>query len=77
MKSFLQRRPVQATALFFCSAVGAVVVLGGVALALLPVAVGLVGLAVGLLFSLLVAWAGIEGMAALERWFERDSRFHQ
>ena len=77
MKTFLQRRPVQATALFVCSAVGAVVVLGAVALALLPVAVGLVGLAVALVCSLLVAWGAIEGMAVLERWLENDPRFHQ
>jgi hypothetical protein len=26
---------------------------------------------------LLLGWAGIEGLAALERWFENDPRFHR
>jgi hypothetical protein len=26
---------------------------------------------------LLLGWAGIEALAALERWFENDPRFHR
>ena len=77
MKSYLQRRPVQASALILCAGVGAAVVLAAVALAILPVALALVGLVVGLVLMLLVGWVGVEGMAALERWLESDSRFQE
>jgi hypothetical protein len=57
--------------------VGAVVVIGVLSLALVPLlfAIG-IGFA-WLLAALLLGWAGIEAMAALERWFENDPRFHR
>jgi hypothetical protein len=57
--------------------VGAVVVIGVLSLTIVPLllAVG-IGFA-WLLAALLLGWAGIEAMAALERWFENDPRFHR
>ncbi|MEI6031094.1 MAG: glypican [Synechococcaceae cyanobacterium ELA739] len=70
-------RPLVASFALVCTAVGAVVVIGFTTLALVPVlfAVGVVG--AWLLALLLLGWAGIEGLAALERWFENDSRFQR
>ena len=70
-------RPLAATALLVCTAVGAVVVIGFTTLALLPVVLG-VGVVLAWLMALaLLGWAGIEGLAALERWFENDPRFQR
>jgi len=70
-------RPLVATMALLCTAVGAIVVISFTTLALVPVllAVGVVG--AWLLAFILLAWAGIEGLAALERWFENDSRFQR
>ena len=70
-------RPFVATLALVCTAVGAVVVIGFTTLALVPLLVtfGVVG--AWLLALLLLGWAGIEGLAALERWFESDSRFQR
>ncbi len=70
-------RPLVATLALVCTAVGAVVVIGFTTLALVPLllTVGVVG--AWLLALLLLGWAGIEGLAALERWFESDSRFQR
>ena len=35
------------------------------------------GFAVWILASLLLGWAGIEALAACERWMERQSRFQR
>jgi hypothetical protein len=54
-----------------------VVVIGFTTLALVPLVLG-VGLVAAWLMALaLLSWAGIEGMAALERWFENDPRFQR
>jgi hypothetical protein len=70
-------RPLVATMALVCTAVGAIVVIGFTTMALVPVllAVGVVG--AWLLALILLGWAGIEGLAALERWFENDSRFQR
>jgi len=69
--------PLPASALLVCTAVGAVVVFGVLSLALVPL---LLAIGIGfawVLAALLLGWAGIEVMAALERWFENDPRFHR
>jgi hypothetical protein len=76
-KSFLQRRPLQASALILCSAVGAVVVLGAVSFTLVPLVLGLAVLVGWLVLTLLFGWIGIEALAALERWLENDPRFQR
>jgi len=74
-KPLVRFRPITAPVLFVCTAVGALVLATVAALTLLPLLLaGAVVLAWAALTILLV-WAGIEGMAALERWFENDSRF--
>jgi len=60
-----------------CAAIGALVLAGVVVLALAPVLIGVLAVGVWLGASLLLAWLGIEAMAALERWFETDRRFQR
>jgi hypothetical protein len=48
-----------------------------VALALLPLLVGVGALLLWLTVALILGWAGIELLAALERWFENDPRFQR
>lgn len=77
MKPVLRIPPLPASLALLGTALAVVPVIGIATLALLPlVAVG--ALLVGwVVVSLLLAWAGIEGMAALERWLERDPRFQR
>jgi hypothetical protein len=42
-----------------------------------PVVIGVGLLTVFLVAGLLMGWAGLEALAALERWMERDARFKQ
>jgi hypothetical protein len=60
-----------------CTAIGAAVLIGITTVALVPIVIGLGLLAAWLVVALLLGWAGIEGLAALERWFENDPRFHR
>jgi hypothetical protein len=48
-----------------------------VSLALIPLVVGAAAVVVWLVLALTLSWAGIELMAALERWFENDPRFQR
>jgi hypothetical protein len=48
-----------------------------VSLAFIPLVVGVAALVVWLALALILSWAGIELMAALERWFENDPRFQR
>ncbi|MEI7665139.1 MAG: glypican [Synechococcaceae cyanobacterium ELA263] len=70
-------RPLVATLALVCTAVGAVVVIGFTTLALVPLLLSVAVVGAWLLALLLFGWAGIEGLAALERWFESDSRFQR
>ena len=70
-------RPITAPVLFVCTAVGAVVLLGVVTLTLLPLLVAGAVLLAWAGLTILLVWAGIEGMAVLERWFENDRRFQR
>ncbi len=60
-----------------CTAIGALVVASVVVVTLAPVVLGLAALALWLAISLVLAWLGIEALAALERWMENDSRFQR
>lgn len=69
--------PLAASLLLLSAAVGTVVLVGVLAVALVP-AVFIGALILGWLVALiLLVWAGIEGLAALERWFETDRRFRR
>jgi hypothetical protein len=48
-----------------------------VSLAFIPLVVGVAALVVWLALALIFSWAGIELMAALERWFENDPRLQR
>jgi hypothetical protein len=69
--------PLPTSLALVCMAIGAVVLIVLTTLALVPLVLGLGLLACWLVASLLLAWAGVEGLAALERWFEKDSRFQR
>jgi hypothetical protein len=70
-------RPLPASLLLACAGVGAVVLGIAATMALVPVVIGVGLLAVFLVAGLLMGWAGLEALAALERWMERDARFKQ
>jgi hypothetical protein len=53
------------------------VVIGFTTLALVPLLIGLGLLAAWLVAALLMGWAGLEGLAAIERWIENDPRFQR
>ncbi|MFN5194383.1 MAG: glypican [Cyanobacteriota bacterium] len=69
--------PLGASLALLCAAVGAPIVLGAVLLLVVPVAISVGVFCIWAVAAVLMAWAGIEGLAALERWMERDRRFHQ
>jgi hypothetical protein len=60
-----------------CAAIGSIVLAGFAAVALVPVVFTVVVVFGWLVALLLLGWAAIEGLAALERWFENDPRFHR
>ena len=60
-----------------CTGVGALVITAVLALAAVPLVVGVLVIAGWVLALLLFGWAAIEGLAALERWLARDPRFRR
>lgn len=76
-KPVLRIHPLPASLALVSMAVGAVVLIGLTTLALVPLLLGLGLLACWLVAALLLGWAGVEGLAALERWFENDPRFQR
>jgi len=76
-KSSIQRRPLQAGLVILCSSVGALALLSILGLGLVPFVMAASLLLLWLVTSLLIAWGGIEALAALERWLERDPRFQR
>jgi len=76
-KSLVRFRPITAPVLFVCTAVGALVLAGIATLTLIPLLLAGAVLLAWVAITLLLSWAGIEGMAALERWFENDPRFQR
>lgn len=76
-KPALRIPPLSASLALVSMAVGAVVLIGLTTLALIPLLVGLGLLAAWLVAALLLGWAGLEGLAALERWIENDPRFQR
>jgi len=76
-KPALLIRSVPASLLLVSAAVGSVVLIGITTVALIPLLIG-VGLVAAWVVSLALAgWAAIEGLAAIERWFENDNRFQR
>lgn len=76
-RSLTRVPPLAASLALVSMGLGAALLVGLGLLTLLPLAL-LVGMIAGwLLVSLLLGWAGIEALAALERWMERDTRFQR
>lgn len=73
----LSLRPLSASLLLLAAGVGSIVVIGLLSLALVPVLLGAGLLLCFLVGVVLFSWAGIEGLAALERWIESDPRFQR
>lgn len=69
--------PLAASLVLLCAAVGSIVLAGVAAVALIPVVFSLAVVLGWLVALVLGGWAAIEGLAALERWFENDQRFHR
>jgi len=69
--------PLTAGLVLLCAAVGAVLLAVIAAFALIPVMVTVVIVLGWLVALLLLGWGAIEALAALERWFENDPRFHR
>ena len=76
-KLSLSLRSVPGVLMVTCAIVGALVLASLSVLALAPLLIGLVAVVAWLVVSLVLAWLGIEAMAALERWFENDRRFQR
>jgi hypothetical protein len=74
VKPVLRLSPLQLSLVLLSCTVGGLVLTGFVALTLLPLLVGLGVLVVWVLAVLLLGWAGIEALAALERWLETSPR---
>ncbi len=64
-----------ASLLLISAAIGFFLLVSLTVLTLIPLVVILGGVAVGIVGTLLLAWGAIEGLAAFERWMERDPRF--
>lgn len=69
--------PLPTSLLLVSAAVGSLVLAGLAALTLIPLLVLVGGFAVWILATLLLGWAGIEALAACERWMESQSRFQR
>ncbi|CAK6693104.1 glypican [Synechococcus sp. CBW1107] len=76
-KSSLTLRPLPTALLLLCAGVGACVVGMFFTLTLVPMLIVAGFIAAFLICALVCAWAGVEALAALERWLERDSRFQR
>ena len=75
---FPLKLPSLPTSLLLASAaVGFVVLATLAALTVLPLLVLLGGALLWIVSTLLLAWAGIEALAACERWMERNPRFQR
>jgi hypothetical protein len=76
-KLSLSLRSFPGVLLVVCAGFGALVLASLSILAVAPLLIGLAAVAAWLVASLVLAWIGIEALAALERWFENDSRFQR
>jgi hypothetical protein len=76
----LRIAPLPASLLLIATALGSIVLISIAVLTLVPL-VPLVmivgGLAVATVVTLLLGWAGIEALAAFERWMDHDPRFQR
>jgi hypothetical protein len=69
--------PLPASLLLVSAAIGCIVLGSLAALTLIPLLVLLGGAVLWMVSTLLLGWAGIEALAACERWMERNPRFQR
>ncbi len=69
--------PLPASLLLVSAAVGSIVLGVFAAFTLIPLLLVLGGVVLWIVVTLLLGWAGIEALAACERWMERDPRFQR
>ncbi len=67
--------PLFASLLVIATAIGAIVLTVIAVLTLVPLMMIVGGIAVALMATVLLGWAGIEALAAVERWMDKDPRF--
>jgi hypothetical protein len=75
LKPVLKLPPLPASLALVSMAIGAVVLIALTALTIIPVVMGVALVLAWGVALLLLGWAGVEALAALERWFETDPRF--
>jgi hypothetical protein len=76
MTSFIRRlRPLPASLVLVGMALAAAVLLGVASVMLVPIIFAMALFATWLVASLFLGWAGIEALAAFERWIENGARF--
>lgn len=73
--SLLRLRPLPASLALVGIAFGAAVLIGLSSLLFVPILLAMAGFITWLVSSLLLGWAGIEALAAFERWIENEVRF--
>ena len=71
----LRLRPLPASLALVGMALMAAVLIGVASVLLVPIFLAMALLATWLVASLFLGWAGIEAMAAFERWIENEVRF--
>ncbi len=71
----LRIAPLPASLLVIATAIGAIVLTVIAVLTLVPLMMIVGGIAVALMATVLLGWAGIEALAAVERWMDKDPRF--
>lgn len=71
----LRLRPLPASLALVGMALTAAVLIGVASVMLVPIFLAMALLATWLVASLFLGWAGIEAMAAFERWIENEVRF--
>lgn len=67
--------PLFASLLVIATAIGAIVLTVIAVLTLVPLMMIVGGIAVALMATVLLGWAGIEALAAVERWMDKDPGF--
>jgi len=69
--------PLPASLLLIATALGSVVLAGIALLTLVPLVMIVGGMVITVVATLLLGWAGIEALAAFERWMDHDPRFQR
>ena len=69
--------PLPASLLLIATALGSVVLAGIALLTLVPLVMIVGGMLITVVATLLLGWAGIEALAAFERWMDHDPRFQR